>query len=349
MKLQTTQNRKTRKPHWARRTSGDGAAETKPAGAKLENPPLSQILKIYAKLAGANLSGATLKPATARKNVNSLKLILRRAGIDPEAADLTDLTPAVIDKWRQSSYKRAGLDFARPNPAKNSSLNATLRQARSVFGARALAEYARRKIRLPKTLEAFMQVADLKPEVRREFTPLSKDIDEQIRTRAAASLDGETGAELPPPEAATMIEMARYAGMTLREILFFRPEWVVETPSGTFINVAEDGEFTTKRCAKNRKIPVDPERLKRWLKTIGKTPLGDPHTPAQSEAYKCACRWLREYMPNRTKKLHELRKMACSDMLSRTGNIFLAARFIGNSIDTTSKYYAGLLNDIKPL
>lgn len=34
---------------------------------------------------------------------------------------------------------------------------------------------------------------------------------------------------------------------------------------------------------------------------------------------------------------------------SRTGDIFLVSKFIGNSISTTVKYYAGIIYKIKPL
>ena len=317
--------------------------------AQSEDPSLRALLDIYMGLSGANLAGATLKPETARKNAQSLLLIARRAGLN-EASRLSELSGAIVESWRHDAYKRAGLDIARPNPAKNTSLNATFRQARSVFCARALAEYERRRIKIPQGAFEFCKMPELSPVKKCEFKPIDESIDLKIRRFAAAALDGKRGADLPPKDVAVMVEMARYAGMTLREMMFFSPSWVLKTSDGTFINVAEDGEFTTKRGTKNRKIPVRPERLAKWLRALRDCGgFGDPHNPNLSQTYKYTCLWLSRFLPGRAKKLHELRKMACSDMLSRTGDIFLASKFIGNSISTTVKYYAGLITKIKPL
>ena len=156
-----------------------------------------------------------------------------------------------------------------------------------------------------------------------------------------------------PPLCALMIEMARLCGMTVKEIHHFRRAWVVESSNGIFIDIREDGEFYTKRAAKNRQIPLAPEVWARWRNALpadGGPAFGEygAHTNPES-VYSQACRFLRQYLPDRRKKLHELRKMACSDILARERDIYAAARFIGDRVDTAAKYYAAQLRPVAPL
>ena len=163
----------------------------------------------------------------------------------------------------------------------------------------------------------------------------------------------ETLSEPLSPLCALMIEMARLCGMTVKEIHHFRRAWVVESSNGIFIDIREDGEFYTKRAAKNRQIPLAPEVWARWRNALpadGGPAFGEygAHTNPES-VYSQTCRFLRQYLPDRRKKLHELRKMACSDILARERDIYAAARFIGDRVDTAAKYYAAQIRPVAPL
>lgn len=153
---------------------------------------------------------------------------------------------------------------------------------------------------------------------------------------------------------AVMVEMARLCAMTVKEIHYFRRSWVVQTAAGLKIDIREDGRgFSTKCATKTRQIPLSPEVWARWSKVL---PLGDAapfgeyrdYTSPQSE-YSRTSRWLGQFLPDRQKKLHELRKMACSQVLARERDIYAAAYFIGDSVQTTAKYYAAQLREIRPL
>ena len=301
--------------------------------------PLTDLLAVYESLAGGNVAGMTLKPATARKNAQSLLLIAKRSGACQPL--LRDLTPQAVNKWRRDASRRSNLDFSEPNPTKNAALNSTWTQAKSVFSRRALQAYDKYGIYIPNNVYEFLAVPDLAPSKRVAFTPIDSELDDGMKETAQATLDGKQTAITP--HIATMYQMARLCGMTLNEILHFRPEWIVKAKQGTFIRVAEDGSFTTKREAKNRLIPVNPNNLKHWLNVLKKQSF------VENETYSACNEWLKQYLPDRQKKLHELRKMACSEMLDRTGDIFLASKFIGNNVQTTIKYYAGLISNIKPL
>ena len=300
---------------------------------------LTDLLAVYQSLAGGNVAGMTLKPATALKNAQSLLLIAKRSGV--QEPELKDLTPQAVSKWRRDAYRRAGLNFSDPNPTKNATLNSTWTQAKSVFSKRALEAYDKKGIYIPNNVYEFISVPDLSPSKRISFTPIDSELDDDMKAIAQATLDGKQ--TTITPHIATMYQMARLCGMTLNEILHFRPEWIVKTKRGTFIRVAEDGTFTTKREAKNRLIPVNPDNLKQWLQVLKQ------QTFIENETYQQCNEWLKQYLPDRQKKLHELRKMACSEVLEQTHDIFLASKFIGNNVQTTIKYYAGLMSDIKPL
>ncbi|WYJ06567.1 hypothetical protein P3B99_004980 [Opitutia bacterium KCR 482] len=328
----------------SKRNAATAAANaiTERAAAR-KNPKLADILAVYKTLAAANNSGASLKPATAHKNAQSLMLILRAAKLDALTITLSELTPQIVETWRRYCYQKAGLNWNIPNPDKNTSLNSTWRQAKSVFSRRALEAYARAGYTIPQNAIDFAETPELTPTKKLGFSPIDEETDATLKRLSALALDGKRGQGIPAPDVAAMYQMARFAGMTLNEIKHFRPSWIVRRRGATYINVAEDGAFTTKRGTKNRQIPVDRDRLDKWLAAIKNTDF------EAAQTYKRANEWLKAYLPDRTKKLHEMRKMACSEMLERTGNIFLASKFIGNSVNTTTKYYANLLTAIKPL
>ncbi len=357
---------------WLCRTSAGGkrhtltlTAPTKRAAAKIaaafgngkieeaqaaHTPRLADIFEIYAQLANGNTSGISLKPETAHKNMRELKRILVLNGLD-ESARITELRTRLVERWRLAVYAANGLDWRKPNPDKNTSLNSSWRQAKSVFSERARIEYEKRGIKLPPNLYEFIATPDLTPTKKLGFSAIDADTDALMKSLAESSLDGATGEDLPPPLVAVMYEMARYCGMTVREIYHFRPDWIINTAHGAYIDIRERGEFTTKRGTKNRKIPVSKTRVARWL-NVWKASDGFGEYAQLTErggTYEQACEWLNKYLPDREKKLHELRKMACSEMLLKTGNIFLASKFIGNSVATTVKYYADLIDGLEPL
>lgn len=153
---------------------------------------------------------------------------------------------------------------------------------------------------------------------------------------------------------AVMVEMARLCAMTVKEIHYFRRSWVIQTSAGLKIDIREDGRgFSTKCATKTRQIPLSPEVWARWSKVLPRgdaAPFGEyrDYTSPQSE-YSRTSRWLGQFLPDRQKKLHELRKMACSQVLARERDIYAAAYFIGDSVQTTAKYYAAQLREIRPL
>jgi len=60
------------------------------------------------------------------------------------------------------------------------------------------------------------------------------------------------------------------------------------------------------------------------------------------------CAWVARFIPDRVKRLHELRKHAGS-VIARRDGLLTAAQFLGDSYVTTEKHYASLLSPIRPI
>ena len=326
----------------------------------MKPPTLQDLRRAYMR--AARLGDIAASPATARKNFNELLGIAAASQIK-ETDKIARLSPDALRAWRLREYARAGLSA--PDPLKNYRLNCHIRQAQSVFSADALRVYAAENLPIAPCALAFAREPKLRPEARQTFRPIPEKADAAIKAAARSALSPSAAAgececylrqnEAPSlsPLCALMIEMARLCGMTVKEIHHFRRAWVVESSNGIFIDIREDGEFYTKRAAKNRQIPLAPEVWARWRNALpadGGPAFGEygAHTNPES-VYSQACRFLRQYLPDRRKKLHELRKMACSDILARERDIYAAARFIGDRVDTAAKYYAAQIRPVAPL
>lgn len=349
---------------------------------QIPRPTLQDLRRVY--LTAAKLGDIPATPATARANFGKLLTIAAAAGLS-EQSELAELTDAAITAWRAAQYRAAGLSA--PDALTNYRLNSTLRQAQSVFSAAARRVYARAGITLTEATTDFYTRPPFSPQARPTFRAIDAATDAAILRLARERLQPPTPApdtarapdaqknrppsgegrrdtdtyprqnEAPLPLSAlgaVMVEMARLCAMTVKEIHYFRRSWVIQTSTGLKIDIREDGRgFSTKCATKTRQIPLSPEVWARWSKVL---PLGDAapfgeyrdYTSPQSE-YSRTSRWLGQFLPDRQKKLHELRKMACSQVLARERDIYAAAYFIGDSVQTTAKYYAAQLREIRPL
>lgn len=308
---------------------------------------ISELLDIYIREFAPY---AQIKEGTAKKNANCLKQIL---GAE---LPLSKVSFNRLNYWRQKEYVKSGL-VAFKSPAKNYSLNSVFNQAKSVFSDRALAFYAKKGINIPSGIFDFKSASQLRPEKKPHFVAIKKDIDRSIQADCRKVLTGGKIDGLSDLSA-VMILLARICGMTNSEIHHFNLSWVLEDADGIFIDICEReaeggcGAFSTKRGKKNRQVPISREfldALKGVLENRDFPYFGsyELHTYINSEYRRC-CKYLARFLQS-SKKLHELRKMACSDVLSREKNIYAAANFIGDSVETTAKFYAAQLKRIAPL
>ncbi|MBO7521683.1 MAG: hypothetical protein J6T16_05545 [Opitutales bacterium] len=294
---------------------------------------------------------AQIKADTVRQNCNAL---LRIAG--SENLPLEKLNFERLSKWRRAQYSKWNLKpFS--SPQKNYVLNSDLGKAKSVFCAKAMELYQMREIAIPQQLRTFLNAAPLKPAMKPHFVAIKKEIDEQIKRDCEGVLSGASVRGLDIL-GAVMILLARKCGMTNSEIHHFDLDWIGSDADGFFIDICEreaagkNQAFATKRGKKNRQIAISKNTLRmlqaalqgRCAPYFGEY---DAHKNIGSEYRKC-CKYLAQYL-SCPKKLHELRKMACSDVLARDRDIYAAANFIGDSVKTTMEFYSALLNRTKEL
>lgn len=353
---------------------------------QIPRPTLQDLRRVY--LTAAKLGDIPATPSTARANFGKLLTIAAAAGLS-EQSELADLTDAAITAWRAAQYRAAGLSApdALTNYRLNSTLrqaqsvfSAAAKRVYARAGltlTEATTDFYTRPPFRPQARPTFRPIdaatdAAILRLARERLQPPTPPPD----ARDAPAPDAR-GRKNPPPNGegrrdtdtyprqneaplplsalgAVMVEMARLCAMTVKEIHYFRRSWVIQTSTGLKIDIREDGRgFSTKCATKTRQIPLSPEVWARWSKVL---PLGDAapfgeyrdYTSPQSE-YSRTSRWLGQFLPDRQKKLHELRKMACSQVLARERDIYAAAYFIGDSVQTTAKYYAAQLREIRPL
>ena len=68
----------------------------------------------------------------------------------------------------------------------------------------------------------------------------------------------------------------------------------------------------------------------------------------KDEAYRAISRWMTTLGWGRIKKSHELRKLAGSIWITKTGSLAAAAAMLGDSHSTTERYYAKILDEGMP-
>lgn len=342
-----------------------------PRGTAIE---LDALYKIY--LSGiVAASAGKCSATTANGNVNALRRITAACGL--KAPRLTDLTAALVARWRALKYAQRGLPPHMQDISLNYSLNSELAHARALFGRAAMALYAAHGLKMPAALAGFAKAPALKAKSTR-FTPIPAHIDAAIRAQCTISISNALNLPIPPqitaaadigigstppPEVALAVELARYCALTSKELEQVSWHWLTADTNGNYIldirprpACAGHPAFVAKNNAKYGRIPTAAAAVERW-RAISKPrnptdyiilPRASP-TARQDLIKRTANAWLKPYLPDRVKKLHELRKQAGSDVLTRTGSIKRAADFIRDTTATAERHYTSLLTPTAPI
>lgn len=331
-------------------------------------PTIAQAVRAYLDGIVA-ATGGNCSQRTATANTLALRRIIG-ASLDINAS-VSRLGIDALLSWRASRYEAKGLDIRQVQDLSlNYTLNSDHNSARAVFGARARQLYAKLGLIIPPCVDEFCTAPKL-PEKSTRFTPLRPEIDAQIRALCTMSLDRAIckpssfevynrafepiGANLPTPDIAVAVELARYAGLTASEIAAISWDWIETRSNGTYICVRPrqathlKPAFVAKNNAKYGDIAISPVAVARWRGALpNNSPFGyimpaTSDTDRKNRIYRSANKWLSAFMPDRTKRLHELRKQAGSDVAERTGSIKRAADFLRDSVATAEKHYASML------
>ncbi len=304
-------------------------------------------------------SHVSIKPLTAKRNAQAL---LRLLGLvypkkDPRTLRPSALTGETVLRWRQARYAREGLVFpAQLDLRLNLTLNSALRSARGVFSRQAR-RWVFGEMNLPD-LDDFMKVANL-DEKDTEYQPIVPVVIEEMKEGARQLLE----APAPNYRLHLIWELAFYCGLRSKEIVEVRWSFL-ERRNGDYaigiINRPANDKLGIPQCRVKTAgwVPVSAERVERWKTWFSEVGPADYLVPGKNKTdreiavQREACEWVGNFLKEdplpRVKRLHELRKHAGSMIYTRDG-VAQAALFLRDSVQTTLKHYAHLLNPVKPL
>ena len=343
-----------------------GLSEKKVALRRSNYATIEEVLELYK----SNISSfGTCSLLSAKNNAKNLERILKISGVHLSSR-LDTLNEEIINKWRAIRYREHGLDITKDDDLKlNYSLNSMLRQAKNVFSKNALKLYESKKIKIPPSIKNFCQVANLR-QMSTTFEPIPELVDQKIKGITEDVLNGVDNREitkkyscenLPTKQMAVAVQLARFCGLTAKEIIGIRWEWFERHNNGIVISIryrpAQDDvpAWSSKGDKKNGRVPVSPERLALWRKTLNAEGKESGYLfEFPSPAARCrfirqeTSLWIAQFLPNREKRLHELRKQAGSEVATKHG-IFAAAKFLRDTVAVAERHYASLLQDFEPL
>ena len=347
-------------------------------------PLLSEIGKVYKEEIPKYGKCA---PGTARNNFNKLLGILRL--VELENPRLDKISPSTITQWRTLCYERKrkrlakerGIDDSSDNGELrfkfgenedlelNYTLNSIFRQAKSVFSRNALRMYEAKGLKIPQNIIDFCSTGFLK-QMSTNFVPIPQETDDKIKLACEMSLTNAGDNErrnagidniIPPKSVAVAVELARYCGLTVKEIVGIRWEWFEGTKDAPVISIryrpaaGDVPAWGSKGDKKNGIIPVRPERLARWRKALCAEKKKHGYvfdfasdTKRKDFVERTVSQWVAQFLPDREKKLHELRKQAGSEVATKEG-IYAAARFLRDTVIVAERHYASLLKQVSAL
>jgi len=248
----------------------------------------------------------------------------------------------VVIRWRRVCYQRVGKVYGNDvDLGLNVTLNSKLAQGRSVCARSCVKLWEVNGLVVSeKIFPGYLLLAK-----RARFRPLEQGVDKAMM-QAAGSPDHD---DWPGAETAVIYELARFCGLTLKEIMALQWHWFDFSHERCFIDIELRDDFKTKWDTKNRRIEVKLERVKKWKGWLG---LRDPvvgrliRPGSQNRIYRAANNWVAGYLPGRKKRLHELRKQRGSEVYHQTKSVVLAARYLGDSVQTALKHYVEVLEEV---
>lgn len=294
---------------------------------------------------------------TRKKNVQRLKLLLKKAGVKRRLADMTpeDLTLGVVIDFQAAvvaAARAAGHDDESDAMlSAKFGANRTLAQARSIFAN----ERPFRKLQVPRPA-GFLEADEFNvKELDHAFVPLSPAELELFATESTTA----------PAEVRAVWLCMRWLGLRNDEVGHVKlAEWLVETPRGWVLRVKNYPYYRVKGVGSVRDLPVV-EWLRRELQDLAgaREWLVPGETP--TERYNVTHRTINDWMgevyararadgrlpaatPTRT--AYDWRKQAGSELYAKTKDILQVSKWLGHqSVHTTTKWYVNLIGGLPSL
>lgn len=277
-----------------------------------------------------------VRRATANDYVSSLFKILEEVkGWDREESKtkkIDILTDTVVRDFQAKRQNRDTVTFVEPLKV-NTTINSTVRQARSVFSQRAITNYEAAGMTMPPTLQKFLKAPALK-QVSHKYS------DNPIPQDQIDSMNEALPALREQDERLWAVHiMIRLMGMRDSEMWRARKDWIVKRGEKAFLVInSRDGEAAPKRS--DGEIPI-PQVLLEWFALQpGEFLIPGKHkTERYNVIYRQHNKFVREHVVNRTKGNHELRKWAGSIVAQKTNSWERAADFLRIDIETAKSHY----------
>lgn len=316
--------------------------EPKPAAKGLVT--IGEILKAY------DSADKTLARKTRMGNAGALRRVVSAGTGTPqgEMSRKWERVDALSSAVLTADCVRAFQGHAQGKPvpdykavlAPNTGANSALQQARSVFSRDMMAHYEALGLRLPE-LKGFMTHRTLNAPSHR-YKPIPQETIDRMMAELPALKERDD-------RLWAIVLMALTMGLRDSEIMRAGPHHVQEIKGNHYLAIVKAaGEAAPKRSEGMAAISTE---LKEWILARKGTHLIE--APTESErynlVYKKACAWVRRFIRDRTKALHELRKHAGSVVLEKTGSIERAAQFLRISTHVARLHYASFLTPAEPL
>lgn len=296
-------------------------------------PTVAQVIDAFSN------GDVHVRPATARQYARCLRLIVRQATGRPALNQPIDrLTGELVREWQAKRQGSDRVNFVDPAES-NTSINSILRQARGIFSKRAVESYQADGWTVPDCIEGFRRARNVR-EVSHTYVPIPAPVIEKMNAAMPALRESDERLWV-------MLLMIRLMGLRRSEIIRARTGWIVERPAGPVLAIqARDGEKAPKR--QDGDVPI-PDELAEWFASNSNGHLIPGSDAERRRLAEKLSAWVRPFLPDRVKSLHELRKHAGSVVVQKTGSWERGAQFLRIDLEIAKSYYLAFVEPAEPL
>lgn len=275
---------------------------------------------------------------TATRNVGNLLAMIEQAvGSKPRERSANVLTRELVEKWMEKRQGLGKLDRSTGRQC-NVSINSGYNQAKDVFADYLMYDLEREGLKLPD-LRGFRKAPKL-PTPRAGWEPWPKEAYAAMHKASLLLKDAH-------PNLWLCNQLLRRLGLRNSELLAARVDWIVDISGGRKgLKVCDRPKqgFQIKG-ALPRVLPLGDDLLELFAGRDGYLIDIEKDAARLYLIEREHNRWIKQFIPDRTKGNHELRKHVGSQVLTHNGEP-AAQRFLGHtSPETTRKWYATFLGD----